>query len=653
MKTTKKVLQILLPLVLLLTVLASCGGKEEIPWQKTTAKTSATTKSTPRAETTAATTAATTPPTEMTFDGYEFIIAGERGNNVGTFFVTSATNAMTNQLIRTYEALEDEHDIVITFADAGYDTVVANAVANKATGDFINFRHQYWIPLAVKGYIKPLNTDKIKAAGLDVSDPEQVDIYMTNASKLLDGENVWAFSVSGRYFSAPWGHALAFNKQLCAEAGYPAEDIYQMVRDRTWTWDKFEEICRAVSDESTGIDGYQTLTNDTVEIASNIPINSLGNDGKWRTNADTDEFKTAVEWFNRIVNDRDVCVALDYEYGSGDRRNNFYAGNQGFMVLWCGDFGFENGKCNTSMPDDYGYIPFPMGPDATEYSHVIPDLYGFSLETANKEVETSAYIMGRLASVLNDPDEYATFARGFMRDDESVEMILEYLLPNTTFNTARLSSDTRQVVKDMVPYFLHLENTDGVSSVFGRRMQKEIDKLFGYETDQTPAPSYVYLNGADEMSLKDAYSLLKNDKVDLAEELGYVIHIDGDILSGTEKWEEFVHLTKEGTPAVIRGADFTRPTGYSDPLVRVYDVRYDGEFYWYDSVSKSASSEEGYLYLNLWEVVSSHEATKYEKLYRYILSFQSESSSYVGYRTVWSDYVYKEQYKDMDATYGR
>ncbi len=484
MKTTKKVLQILLPLVLLLTLLASCGGKEDIPWQKTTAKTSATTKSTPRATTTeATTTAATTPPTDLTFDGYEFVIAGERGTSGNTFFVTAATDAMTNQLIRTYEALEEELDIVITFADASYDAVTANAVAGKATGDFVHFRHQYWIPLAVNEYIKPLNTDKIKASGLDVSDPEQVDLYMTNVSKQLDGENVWAFSVSGRYFSAPWGHTLGFNKRLCEAAGYPAEDIYQMVRDHTWTWDKFEEICRAITDPENNIYGYHILTNDTIEIASNIPVNSRDENGKWYTNAATDAFKTAVDWVIRIWNDLDICPEpFDIALWSGDRRELFYVGRRGFVPLWCGDFGYELGKCNTTMTDDYGIVPFPMGPDATEYSHVIPDLYGFSLEAANKDVETSAYIMGRFASVLNDPEEYATFARGFMRDDESVEMILEYLLPNTTFNTARLSADSRQVVKEMVPEILSAEPAEAeeVCNTFAQRMQAEIDKLFGY-----------------------------------------------------------------------------------------------------------------------------------------------------------------------------
>ncbi len=471
---------LIIAVLMLVSMLAACGG-DKGPAEATAAQTTAgtTAADTTAADTTAAdTTAGTTAPEIKTFDGYEFIIAGARGTSGNTFFVTSATSALTNQLIRAYEDLEDKLDIVITFADVGYDAVVANAVANKATADFIHFRHQDWIPLAVKGYIQPLNTDAIKAAGLDVSDGAVVDLYQTNVSKQLDNENIWAFNVSGKYFSAPWGHALAFNQKLCAGAGYSAETIYDLVRNNQWTWAKFEEICRAVSDPTTGIDGYSMLTNDTVEITSNIAINSLGADGKWTTNAETQPFKDAVEWVIKIWNDRDVCVAVDYEIGNAERRDNFYAGNQGFMVLWCGDFGFEDRKCNTAMVDDYGYVPFPMGPNATTYSHIIADHYGFSLETANKNVETSAYIMGQFCLTVNDPDEYETFARGFMRDDASVEMIVDYMLPYSTFNTARLSADTRQVVKEMVPEFLRATSSGAVCESFGQQMQAKINELF-------------------------------------------------------------------------------------------------------------------------------------------------------------------------------
>jgi len=481
----QRILATVLLLFVSICTLAGCGGGKE-PAATTSSEVGTTSSSSAPTEsattTTEATTAATTTlPTDLTFDGYEFIIVGERGFALNTFFVTRATNALENRLLRAYEGLEDELDIVITFMDTIYDTALANALAGKATGDFIHYRHQYWIPLAVKGYIQPLNTDAIKAAGLDVSDPEQVDIYQTNVSKRLDGENVWAFTVSGEYFFSPWGHGLAFNKELCKNAGYPAEDIYQMVRDHAWTWDKFEEICRAVSDPDKGNYGYATLTNDTVEIASNVAINSIGADGRWTSNIDSEEFIRAAKWLVRIVWDREVCAEFPIELSGGYPPNDFYRGNQGFKILWSGDFGFEDGKCTTAMGDDYGYVPFPMGPDATEYSHVIGDHYGFCLETANKNAETSAYIMGKFASLLNDPDQYAVHARGFMRDEESVEMIMDYMLPNATFNTARLSADTRQVIREMVPQLLRTTTDtaiEGMLETYAVRMRQQIEKLY-------------------------------------------------------------------------------------------------------------------------------------------------------------------------------
>ena len=86
--------------------------------------------------------------------------------------------------------------------------------------------------------------------------------------------------------------------------------------------------------------------------------------------------------------------------------------------------------------------------------------------------------MGQFAFLVNDPTEYETFARGFMRDDASVEMIVDYMLPYATFNTARLSSDTRQVVKEMVPVWLAATSAGGVCESFGQQMQAKIDELF-------------------------------------------------------------------------------------------------------------------------------------------------------------------------------
>ena len=145
----KKSIAIIMALiaVILCVTLAACGGEKK-PAETTAAQTTAgtTAADTTAADTTAADTTAadTTAPEIKTFDGYEFSIAGERGNGGNTFFVTAPANALENQLVRAYESLEDELDIVISFVDANYDAVVANAVANKKTADFVHFRHQYY-----------------------------------------------------------------------------------------------------------------------------------------------------------------------------------------------------------------------------------------------------------------------------------------------------------------------------------------------------------------------------------------------------------------------------------------------------------------------------------------------------------------------------
>lgn len=479
-----KYLSLIVASLLIVCMLVGCSGGGTGNDQ-TTASQGSTSASASQPDTSATSTepAETTAATLPTFDGYEFWIVGEKGGDGDTWYVQTAQNALQNKLLQQYEKIEDALDITINFnTSIGLDQVITYALGNESAGDFLCFRHNRWVPLAVNNYILPLNSQQFVENGLDVTDENQVDKFFTGMSTFLDGENVWAFSCSGDYYVSNFGHSLAFNKRLLEGAGYKSADLYQMVRDHKWTWSVFEEMCRAISidDGQTLIDGYSQLTNDTVEITSNCPINYRDTDGKWKTSATRAEFITAAEWVIKIWNDHDVTQTIDYEIGNSDRRQHFYDGNMGFMVLWAGDFGYDSGKCNQKMADDYGFVPFPMGPNATEYSHIIPDLYGWSCMTANKDVAKSAYIMGQIAWALNNPDSYGPTIRPYFRDDESVEMVLEYMLPNATPNTARLSDDTRQVVKGMYKQILGSTSAAAICEQFANTMQATINDLFKY-----------------------------------------------------------------------------------------------------------------------------------------------------------------------------
>ena len=58
---------------------------------------------------------------------------------------------------------------------------------------------------------------------------------------------------------------IYFNKRLLQEAGIDPESIYELQRNKEWTWDKFEELCQQVqkdTDNDGVIDQY-AMTNFT------------------------------------------------------------------------------------------------------------------------------------------------------------------------------------------------------------------------------------------------------------------------------------------------------------------------------------------------------------------------------------------------------
>ncbi len=175
-------------------------------------------------------------------------------------------------------------------------------------------------------------------------------------------------------------------------------------------------------------------------------------------------------------------------------------------------------------------------------------------------------------------------------------------------------------------------------------------------TVNTP-PSYVYVNGADEMTLEEAYGLLFPENIQLSVDMGYVTHDSIDVYAGKAEWDEFVRLVDEGTPAVVRGTKFfPSPGGTDGPDVYVYDVIYDGKVFWYKIVNKYGRLPDScYTCLTYIEDEPTSETATFEKVYVYILSYEEATSyfkqfkepEFVGgapkHETPYCDYVYKSE----------
>lgn len=462
MKKTR-VIALLVAVLMIVTLFAGCGngGDNEGPKNTSGSQTA-----------------------EKNFNGYAFTIAGSKNKT----WIDTPTNVVEAKQMQEYYNLESKYNCTIEWVDIDQSQILTYGMTGDNMGDLVHTRHQYWGEAALAGVLRPLNTEDMVKAGLDVSNPDQVDLVYTNMAKELDGVNVYGTCFSGEYYVQAFGHAIAFNKRLVEGAGYKSADLYQAVREFKWDWTMFEEIARAVSQDADQdgvpeVAGYAPMPNEYLELFSN-GVGLVYRDtetGKWKSSCSLPQFVTAAEWYVRIWNDSDISLYDPArENGNGDRRKIFYSGKMGFMGLWGGNFGYGDGDANMACVDDYGYVPIFHGPDATTYAHYIPDLHCYSIQTANQDWEKAAFLLGQMGWAFNDPDAKSATLRTLFRDDESVEMILNYMLPNAHAQPARWTTALRESNQQFQMTFVSGEAPSAVCEAMDQAQQAAIDDSFHY-----------------------------------------------------------------------------------------------------------------------------------------------------------------------------
>lgn len=164
-------------------------------------------------------------------------------------------------------------------------------------------------------------------------------------------------------------YGIFWNKTLFEEYGLP--DLYELVEEGEWTWDKFKEVAIA---------GAQDLDNDgTTDIhgfaaRENMPwcyIYSNGADIAEKTDSGIEvdlsgenvvEALTALQDFTTTVTYRN---AIDWSTESWDVMITDFRDGKEMMLL--DEFWISYAYLG-DMSDDWGWVPFPMGDSAEEWS---------------------------------------------------------------------------------------------------------------------------------------------------------------------------------------------------------------------------------------------------------------------------------------------
>lgn len=393
----------LLPALLLLAALVSCGDK-------TTTTDTTPVDTTP--ETTEAVTEAGYPAPDtsaLDFGGDELRIFSVQWGNVAKYYfpeeetgdsvddacfrrlrnVEEALNlkiaepawgadgSAHKDVLKTVQAGDDAYDFVFTHCIDGYsDYATSNAVYNLDNLPHVNFDAPWWSKSMIDTF--RIGTETYFGFG---------DIILTSPS------------------------CMFFNKEIAAE--YDLPDHYQMVRDGKWTYDVFLKQARMVSIDVNG-DGkmdYNDKTGfagDLTEALGNIPF-ALG----VQLTTYTDDGITLNFWsdkmldiFNRSYDfflDPAVCQGFFRHYVDEEQRQNFSVGLSLYTISSPGNM---SGLRDADI--EFGAIPNPKYDEAQEnYRSYVwspsvcvpttilrPELVGAALEQFAYESKpvTQAYI---------------------------------------------------------------------------------------------------------------------------------------------------------------------------------------------------------------------------------------------------------------------
>lgn len=231
--------------------------------------------------------------------------------------------------------------------------------------------------------------------------------------------------------STSLGSVMFFNATLLKENNVVSP--YELYRQNKWTWAEFEKLAKQMTIDTTGdsvpdIYGIGTVT--WAALQMEIPF--LYANGAAEVKPDGDSYR-----FSML--DTDAQETLTFLKSLYDQKliyPNMPTTNQGGAAMFKArrvafmfhQFGFTN-YLKDDMKDEYGIVPFPMGPSAKEYCSVDAQYPMYVATTGTKDPEKSSFIFNLCMQPLPetgdetvDDPEYQLRTETLRDDEEALQV---------------------------------------------------------------------------------------------------------------------------------------------------------------------------------------------------------------------------------------
>lgn len=461
-KKLKSVISLISVLLLSATVTIGCGKKtSETPETK---KTPETTKTTENASTTDEKKEETVVPD---LNGRKIKIVAwwdetpKEGSEIGDLSVKRRQDIEKKYNCEFEYLTMPADDIPVKYAAA--------AMAGNSIGDIIFMRSHWAFPSMVnQGFLYELD----KSINFDQPQYNQ-DV---RKSSTYDG-HVYGLSTYNNGVS----NALFFNKSIFEKAGVP--DLYELVKNKQWTWDKFLEVAKMVTKDTNGDGQTDVWATGGFLPFTFIYSNNTGftkvSDGKTVSALTDDNTIEALQYLNKLQMIDKVIETVPAGSPWDYSIKQFKQGNYAMVVtgMWAAQ-DFKN-----SMQDKFGLVPMPMGPKAANYTNPTDEISVRVIPAAVKDADVIAKVYDEYVQPLVSPEEEETAGRSSIEanlcDAESVEMAY-LIMENQVYADYNAYPDYWSVVDTAVKQAINGEKSaktamEEINSVW----QSKIDSVTG------------------------------------------------------------------------------------------------------------------------------------------------------------------------------
>lgn len=305
--------------------------------------------------------------------GIEIIV---RDFNAGDGTRPEATDAFTEAKYEYLDWAQETYNFTIKeMAMGDWGSCIQDLVDYVAVGGDENY-YLFHMRTADEVF-SAINSDLVyDVATLDCVDFTE-DKWVDAVSELYGkGDSIYGFR-SYNISNALGGRGMYFNKRILQEAGIDPQNLYEWQESGEWTWKKFEELCATVeadTDNDGVIDRYAMAGPKNVWFTMSVYSNAgnfIGKDksGKFYNDLESNATMEALNWANGIWNTYDAHKAYPEDAAWNYWETVFMNGEAAFSAaeLW------RAGSIDSTLVDDFGFVCYPKGPNATEYANVCSD----------------------------------------------------------------------------------------------------------------------------------------------------------------------------------------------------------------------------------------------------------------------------------------